>query len=299
MTAPIDFRGEDLAPYANDFVCVDDCIVCQSKVTAEWASTPFPFRAIKCVDCGFVWMQTQPKRDSLQKYYSDYIGRRRISDPIKMKQRSVQYQDDKNFLQRFVRSGRILDVGCNGGFFLECLDNSFEKHGIEIDASAVKYAQQNYDFGVNVLCGDVLEARYPDGKFDVLVMRGTIEHVTRPIKVIERCSKLLKTGGLFYITATPNVDSLAAELFRDRWSLFHPVQNLWHFSPHTLSSICQSFGMTFVSSTFPYLGTAYENRRVDLELMLGEIVAKESNISSKRISPPFYESMMSIIFKKI
>ena len=258
-----------------------------------------PFRAVKCLDCGFVWMQSQPKPELLQKYYSDYIGRRRISNAAKMQQRSLQYEDDINFLQCFVRGGRILDVGCNGGFFLNCFDNSFEKHGIEIDESAVKYAQQSYDFGANIRCGDILETDYPDESFDVLVMRGTIEHVTKPIEVIEHCSKLLKTGGFFYITATPNVDSLAAELFRDRWSLFHPVQHLWYFSPNTLNSICLRFGMAFVSSSFPYIGTAYENYKSDLALMMDEIVAKESNIPSEQISPPFYESMMSIIFKKL
>jgi 2-polyprenyl-3-methyl-5-hydroxy-6-metoxy-1,4-benzoquinol methylase len=299
MTTAINFRGEDLDDYTNDLVCIDSCILCKSKINNEWASVPSPFRAVKCTGCGFVWMQSQPKSDVLKKYYSDYIGRRRINNATKMQQRKLQYEDDINFLQRFVRGGRILDVGCNGGFFLDCFDKSFEKHGIEIDPSAVKYAQQNYNFGVNIRCGDILATDYPDESFDVLVMRGTIEHVARPIEVIECCSKLLKFGGFFYITATPNVDSLAAELFRDRWSLFHPVQHLWYFSPHTLSSICQRFGMAFVSSTFPYIGTAYENYRSDVALMLDEMVAKERNIPSKQISPPFYENMMSIIFKKL
>lgn len=102
------------------------------------------------------------------------------------------------------------------GFFSIASITVLKNMGIEIDPSAVKYAQQSYDFGANIRCGDILATDYPDERFDVLVMRGTIEHVSRPIEVIECCSKLLKIGGFFYITATPNVDSLAAQLFRDR-----------------------------------------------------------------------------------
>jgi 2-polyprenyl-3-methyl-5-hydroxy-6-metoxy-1,4-benzoquinol methylase len=297
--AKVDFRGENLGDYVNDLTSLDSCIICYSKTNNEWASQPTPFRTVKCADCGFVWMQTQPTPNILNKYYSNYIGRRRLSNQTKMQQRSLQYEDDKLILQQYVKEGRLLDVGCNGGFFLDCFDNTFEKHGIEVDATAVKYANENYDFGANVRCGNILEEKYPDGNFDVLVMRGTIEHVPKPVEVIERCSKLLKEGAFFYITATPNADSLAAELFRDRWLLFHPIQHLWHFSPNTLKSICDRFGLSFVSVTFPYLGTAYENYKSDLAQISDEITAQESNILKKNVSPPFFESMMSIIFKKI
>jgi len=57
--------------------------------------------------------------------------------------------------------------------------------------------------------------------------------------------------------------------------------------------------MDFISSTFPYIGTPYENYRSDISQMLDEIVAIEHNIKKNQISPPFYESMMSIIFRKL
>ncbi len=299
MTTKVVFRGEDLSSYANDLSQVERCVLCQSKTNTKWSSDPHPFHAVKCSDCGFVWMQTQPGEDTLKKYYSDYIGQRRINNSTKMQQRKVQYAEDKSFLQHYAKEGRILDVGCNGGFFLDCLDDAFEKYGVEVDEVAVKYAHDNFDFGKNVCCGDILEADFPEESFDVIVMRGTIEHVIKPVEVIARCSELLKPGGIFYITATPNVDSLAAEIFRDRWSIFHPVQHLWYFSPKTMTTICERFGMTFVSATYPYLGTVYEDHKSDLAIMLDEVAAQKSNTASNQISPPFYESLMSIIFKKL
>jgi hypothetical protein len=57
--------------------------------------------------------------------------------------------------------------------------------------------------------------------------------------------------------------------------------------------------MAFVSVTFPYLGTSYENYKSDLSQMSDEITSQEPNTLKKNVSPPFFESMMSIIFKKI
>lgn len=294
----INFRGEDLEPYGADLVEVKSCIVCGSETSSEWESSSAPFQAAKCDACGFVWMRKQANPEALNRYYADYIGRRRTSNTEKMNQRAIQYEDDREVLQRFVQGGRVLDVGCNGGFFLACLSDGFEKHGIEIDPAAVEYARDNYDFGKNVRCGDILEADYPDGSFDAVVMRGTIEHVAKPVAVIERCARLLKPGGIYFITATPNVDALPADLFRDRWKLFHPVQHLWHFSPRSLDAVCGRFGMSFVSVTFPYLGTPYENVREDLLVMAEEITAQEQGVQREELSPPFFESMMSVVFRK-
>ena len=35
----------------------------------------------------------------------------------KMKLRDLQYKQDLSFTVNFIDSGKILDVGCNGGFF--------------------------------------------------------------------------------------------------------------------------------------------------------------------------------------
>jgi 2-polyprenyl-3-methyl-5-hydroxy-6-metoxy-1,4-benzoquinol methylase len=80
--------------------------------------------------------------EGLGKYYANYIGRRRLNNDLKMEQRKIQYQSDREFIEHFINDGKILDVGCNGGFFLEALSTKFEKHGIEIDPEAVAYAKK-------------------------------------------------------------------------------------------------------------------------------------------------------------
>ena len=37
----------------------------------------------------------------------------------KMEQRSIQYKLDVKSLLKFVNKGKILDIGCSGGYFLK------------------------------------------------------------------------------------------------------------------------------------------------------------------------------------
>ena len=237
-------------------------------------------------------------KEGLSEYYSDYIGKRRINNKKKMEQRKEQYTLDVDFIQKYKSQGRMLDVGCSGGFFLDSFSKDIEKHGIEIDQSAVDYANQSF----SGLAGRVncisLEDYNPNSKFDLITMRGVIEHVMDPEKDIEKISSLLNKGGVFGVSATPNSEAICVDLYRDNWTLFHPIQHLWHFSPKTLSLICNRHGLELIASTFPYLGTPYENVYEDIKQVAERIRNKENNVEDLSISNAFYGNMMSLIFKK-
>jgi len=293
------FRGENLTEliqYRN--IEVDKCIACNSSKFRNFSSSK-DFPAAKCLNCGFIWMRPSFCKEGLDKYYSDYIGKRRINNKIKMDQRKEQYKLDVDFIQKYRAQGRMLDIGCSGGFFLDSFSKNIEKHGIEIDPSAVDYANQNF----SGLAGRVncisLEDYNPNSKFDLITMRGVIEHVMNPEKDIEKISSLLNKGGIFGVSATPNSEAICVDLYQDNWTLFHPIQHLWHFSPKTLSLICNRHGLELIASDFPYLGTPYEDVYEDIKLVADRIRNKENNIEDISISKAFYGNMMSLIFFKI
>ena len=98
----------------------------------------------------FMWIcfiNPSLNQEGLNTYYSGYTLETGLKKK-KMQQRELQYKIDANFLERFIDSGNLLDVGCNGGLFLNILSNSFDKVGIELDAEAVKFANENFDFKV-------------------------------------------------------------------------------------------------------------------------------------------------------
>ena len=66
------------------------------------------------------------------------------------------------------------------------------------------------------------------GDYDLVMMRGTIEHFLDPIAVLKKCSEILKPGGILFITATPDGNSFAFNVYRHKWRLFTPYNHI-HF----------------------------------------------------------------------
>lgn len=288
---------EDLEMYSKYLTRHRNCIVCGGEVNDIWARYG-SYTAVSCQECGFIWINPFLSNKGLDKYYHDYIGMR-FKDKVKTDQRAIQYKIDKTFLQLFALSGRVLDVGCSGGFFLSALGESFERFGVDIDAEAVKYARENYPFGANVTCEALEDSKYADGSFDVIIMRGVIEHLPDPEKAVEKVAALLKKGGIFFIAATPDVSSFCADLYREKWNQFHPVRHLTYFSLRTLSRFLKRWGLDYVAHQHPYLETPYADVERDYAAVREACVAKAAGrFDDIGRSRAFWGNMINSIFRK-
>jgi SAM-dependent methyltransferase len=206
---------------------------------------------------------------------------------------------DTDVLLKFINKGKILDIGCSGGYFLKTIPDTFEKYGTELDPFAFDLLKTDSKINENnFYLGNVLTSPFDKSFFDVISMRGVIEHVPNPEKTINKVSDLLKKDGLFYICATPNRASLSADLYKENWNLYHPIEHLWHFSSKNLSLLCEKYDLKLIWEEYAYLGTPYENFYEDIKFINKKIDQKKHGKISNEISPPFFENMMSLIFQK-
>ncbi|MEM2983863.1 MAG: class I SAM-dependent methyltransferase [Candidatus Jordarchaeaceae archaeon] len=288
---------EDLEAYVKFLTEYRECLICNTSDYETWA-TYGSYRAVKCKGCGLVWINPHLSEEGMRRYYENYIGMR-MKEEVKMKQREIQYRIDADFIQNFVSSGRVLDVGCSGGFFLNTLADSFEKYGIDIDPKAVEYAKRNFSFGKNVSCQSIENTSFPNKYFDLVIMRGVVEHLPDPKAAVGKISELLKEDGYLYIAATPNVKSFCANLYREKWNLFHPVRHIWYFSAETLAKLCSPFNLRLVCKYYPYEETPYAHIDHDCEEVLKAWKAKRENkFQSVGRSPSFWGNIMNLVFKK-
>lgn len=182
--------------------------------------------------------------------YNDHYFDMYRDDP----QRSVAYQKDHDqIVKRKPRGGDILDVGCGLGLFLQQFDNKkWTKYGVDISDLAVREARKqniqvkDYDSGYD----------YPPETFDVIVFRGTIQHLDTPFSVIKKCASLLKKGGLMAFLSTPNANSIYYKLF-GTLPFIHPEYNFYIPSDTTLPNALKNFGLKVTDIRYPYLGTPY------------------------------------------
>ena len=118
-------------------------------------------------------------------------------------------------LNRSLKGGKILDIGCGPGWILSTLkDQKWEKFGVEISKFASDYASQ---FG-QIYNGSVLDYE-TEIEFDVIIMHHVIEHLDQPILAIQKIYKLLKQGGVFII-GTPNFDCAAARRYGNNFGYY-------------------------------------------------------------------------------
>jgi SAM-dependent methyltransferase len=102
--------------------------------------------------------------------------------------------------------------------------------------------------GARVFVGDILEAPFPAGSFDVITCFHVFEHLYQPKEVLTRVLEWLKPGGIFY-TMMPSIDSAGARMLGSYWYALELPRHLYHFSPQSLRNLASSVGFEELSIT--------------------------------------------------
>lgn len=191
----------------------------------------------------------------LKGLYGEEYFRMYVDDP----KRRVWYRAEHQRIVRMKSGGVILDVGCGVGHFLELFDSTmWQKYGVDISDYAISQARAR-----GIIVKEYESAYdYPDESFDVIVFRGTLQHLDTPFTVIKRCVALLKPGGLMAFLSTPNASSLCYKLF-GTLPFLSPQFNFLIPSDTMLKDTLTNFGLEVIEIRYPYLETPYARPVLD------------------------------------
>jgi 2-polyprenyl-3-methyl-5-hydroxy-6-metoxy-1,4-benzoquinol methylase len=185
--------------------------------------------------------------------YHDYV----LARPMKIR----HFEDRLDSFGDRVRPGRLLDVGCSCGYFLEvAAARGFDVHGVEFSPSAIAAASPKVR--PRILEG-TLDSVQIDRGFDVVSAFDLIEHVRDPKSFLRRCSALLSPGGVLLLS-TPDTGHFLRFVMRSHWPMLQPMQHLFLFSRRALMRALQAEGFEEVR-----VDTAYKTLSVDY--LLGQI----------------------------
>ena len=216
-----------------------DCPICNSDRLQEVKAYSSPL-LIKCVDCALVFCAEIPSNQHLEEHYSHY-GRNDYLSPITVK----RYNDLLNSFEKYRTFNRILDVGCGIGFFLEEAKNhNWEAHGTEFTDEAINVCASK-----NIIMhkGDIEDIDFGEIEFDVITSFEVIEHLKDPLKHFQKAAKLLRKGGLMYIT-TPNFNSLNSRILKDKWNVISYPEHLNYFTKASLDHLMTLSGFKRIST---------------------------------------------------
>ena len=143
----------------------------------------------------------------------------------------------KERIEKHVGKGKILDIGCGRGLFLDIMrTHGWTVTGVEFGQEAVEYASCAY--GIDVIEETRMRSKLPDEEFDVITMNHVLEHVYNPLETIHECARTLKNGGLLVISV-PNILSLQASFGNRGWFHLDPPYHLHHFSEQGLTKLLE------------------------------------------------------------
>ena len=272
------------------------CIICNGKNLEAWAKLDY-LEAKKCKDCGMISVNPHLNDEGLSKVYQDYFTHR-LDEKELFEKRKIMYKIDHDWITKFINHGKMLDVGCSGGQFLSVFDpKKWERQGVEIDKDAAEFAKSEYDIPVSI--GYFPEISFEE-KFDLVVIRGVIEHFSDPISVLKKCAEVLKPNGFLFITATPVGNSFAFDVYREKWHLFTPLAHIHFFTVDLLSRVLKTFGMSLIDQHYQYEETPYANPEKDFAKIQEDIIliskGKQDEIEK---SVTFSGSMMTAVWQKI
>jgi SAM-dependent methyltransferase len=172
--------------------------------------------------------------------YADYLA----TAPVLR----AQFRREVAFVRRFRPSGRLVEIGCAYGFFLNEARASFDVAGIELAEDAAAHCRRE---GLDVLTG-VADNHNLDrlGPADVFVLLDVIEHLPDPFDTLERCAKRLKPNGVIALT-TGDFGSPLARLAGAHWRLMTPPQHLWYLTLASVQTWALRSGMRLEAHDHP------------------------------------------------
>ncbi|MFB6208871.1 MAG: class I SAM-dependent methyltransferase [Candidatus Nanohaloarchaea archaeon] len=163
--------------------------------------------------------------------------RRKISNRL-----GGHYSDlrDRFILSHDFHAEKVLDIGCDNGRVIRKLSDEIdEAYGFDFDCT------EPDDDNIYFEEADATEKfPYEEDKFDSIICREVLEHVTDPYNLLKESRRVLKPEGRILIT-TPNIDNLVyrikgaepadGHIFElKKTQLQHLVQQFYEVEKHEL-----------------------------------------------------------------
>jgi 2-polyprenyl-3-methyl-5-hydroxy-6-metoxy-1,4-benzoquinol methylase len=224
------------------------CVICGQKTIRMLFTTQDrnrkvdsrEFVIVRCDTCGAGQTLPQLSSEELSRYYTHeyYSLDNTISLEIALRPHN---QSRMRRVQRYVGTGRLIDIGAGTGMFLKTAQEfGFQVEGLEISAEAAAFGRQTW--GLNIRQGNLHNTVLANDAFDVVSLWHVFEHLHDPHRAAQQLFQIMKSGGLLVI-AVPNFASLQARIFHSRWFHLDVPRHLFHFTPESLVLLLEQTGL--------------------------------------------------------
>ncbi|WP_229414186.1 class I SAM-dependent methyltransferase [Zemynaea arenosa] len=221
----------------------DRCVVCDGAMRAGMK----PWHAV-CTGCAYEQAALEPVINDPHAHANMDEAERETA------LRAIRQENFAEILQHLATlvapGGRLLDVGCAHGWFLEAASNQYQVLGIEPDEAV---AGRTSARGLPVRCGFFPNVLADDERFDVIVFNDVLEHIPDVRAAVDACHRHLNpngvlvlnlpnSGGFFYRLSKVLARAGVAGPFERLWQKDLPSPHVHYFNPANLSRLIERHG---------------------------------------------------------
>jgi len=234
------------------------CPLCASEGAALFAQRDLfcgldgEFGQRYCAGCGVYFLSPRVPESRIGDYYPDVYApyQKRSYSKLAGKVASALGLDTRRqrIVERFVRRGRILDVGCGIGEFLE---------GLARGPSApsgrwVRYAMDTKWYGRYGLPDGFYEGQFdheppPFADLDAITLWHVFEHLYHPQRALDNAATLLRPGGFLFL-AIPDLKCVERLLFRKYWMGWDPPRHVVTYSASAIEVLLRRAGLRLIAA---------------------------------------------------
>ncbi len=167
------------------------------------------------------------------------------------------------FMEKYVKSGNFLDIGCaTGGYLVYGQHHGWNTYGIEICKPLYEFCKKKLN--LKVYNKQLIDVKFKAEMFDAITLFQVIEHFDKPIPVLKEIYRILKPGGIVLIE-TPNCDALETKFKR---LLIKLKLKIWHMAKgHT-----QEHFFEFNLKSFKYIC-----KKVQFKILYAHTYTRKNN----------------------
>ncbi len=290
---------------------ITNCPVCQNNTfenyleVQDYTVSQEKFQIVTCKSCGFKFTNPRPNQNEISKYYKaeSYISHTNTSKGLIAKiyhtVRRYTLKGKLNLINNlYPAKGKLLDVGCGTGMFLnEARENGWKVNGIEPDSGARQIAEEINKATIKT---EILSS-FQNEQFNIITMWHVLEHVHLLNETVEWLKERLSENGSLII-AVPNHESKDAEIYQAQWAAYDVPRHLYHFSQKSIKQLFEQKGfrlektlpMKFDSFYVSMLSTKYQAGKINY--LKAFIDGLKSNIDAGKNNENY--SSLIYVFKK-
>lgn len=225
-------------PYAVSAPPDIACPLCESEQAAGILRSRNDYEILRCARCSLVFTDDRmaPPPDRLYPRFdqSGTTFAKGAGSALR-----IFLRQRESFIRTLKPTGRLLDFGCGNGAFAQHMSEvGFDTVGVEpFSLGATQTAER-----LELIQAPFEQIEGRLGSFDIITLWHVLEHLRRPVEVLQRLASHLAPGGLIVISV-PNFGSLQRQAFQGGWFHLDPPRHVIHFEGPTLDACVRRAGL--------------------------------------------------------